>query len=97
MRRRNEIQQKETGHEEDRPEENHKARNNIKNNNIDNNGVLDKEADELTGDDKKLERFFQIQIEAIDHSSLLQLEPREELPKVGLTKKIKGSSNRILD
>ena len=96
VRKRNEIQQKETRHEENWPEENHKARNNIKNNNIDNNGVLDEQADELTGDDKKLERFFQIQIEAMDHSSLLQLEPREELPKVGLTKKIKGSANRIL-
>ena len=33
----------------------------------------------------------------MDHSSLLQLEPREKLPKVKLTKEIGGSANRDLD
>ena len=49
----------------------------------------------MTEDDKDLERFFQIHIEAMDHCSLLQLEPREKLPKMKLTKKIEGSENRV--
>ena len=32
----------------------------------------------------------------MDHCSLLQLEPREKLPKVKLTKAIEGSVNRVL-
>ena len=31
----------------------------------------------------------------MDHCSLLQLEPREKLPKVKLAKKIEGSANRV--
>ena len=71
MRRRNEMQQEETRHDEDLPEENHEARNDINDNDANNNGVVDEQADELTGEDKELERLFQIQIEAIDHCSLL--------------------------
>ena len=33
----------------------------------------------------------------MEHCSLLQLEPREKLPKVKLTKEIKSSANRIPD
>ena len=33
----------------------------------------------------------------MDHSSLLQLEPCEKLPKVKLTNEIGGSANRALD
>ena len=39
------------------------------------------------------ERFSQIQIEALDHCSLLQLEPREKLPKVKLNKEIEGNEH----
>ena len=97
VRRRNEIQQEETRNVEDLPEENHEARNDINNNDTINNGVVNKQTDELTEDDKELERFFQIQIEAIDHCSLLLLEPRKKLPNLKLTKKVEGSANRGLD
>ena len=96
VRRGNEIQQEETRHDENLPEENHEARSNISNNDTNNNGVVDELADELTEDDKELERFFQIQIEATDHCSLLQFEPREKLLKMKLTKEIEGSANRVL-
>ena len=96
VRRRNEIQQ-ETTQEEDLPEENHKARNDINNNDTNNNGVVDKQTDKLIEDDKELERFFQIQIEAMDHCSLLHLEPREKLPKMKLANANEGSANRVLD
>ena len=33
----------------------------------------------------------------MEHCSLLQLEPREKLPKVKLTKEIESSASRILD
>ena len=69
----------------------------MSNNDTNNNGVVDKQTDRLIEDDKELERFFQIQIEAKDHCSLLQLEPCEKLPKVKLTKETKGSVNRVLD
>ena len=97
VRRRNEIQQEETRHEQDLQEENHKARKDINNNDTTNNGVVDKQTDKLTEDDKDLERFFQIQIEAMDHCSLLQLEPHEKLPKMKLTKEIEGCVKIVLD
>ena len=50
----------------------------------------------LAEDDEEIEQFFQIQIEFMDHCSLLQLEPREKLPKVNLTRETEGSLNRIL-
>ena len=97
VRRRNEIQQEEISREENLPVENQVTRNDIPNNEVDINRVVDEEADGLTENDKKLERFFQVQIEAMEHCSLLQLEPREKLPKVKLTKEIESSANRILD
>ena len=86
---------RETRHKEDLPKENRETKNDTNNNDTDNNGVIDKQAEELTEDDKELERSFQIQTEAMDHCSLLQLELREKLPKVKLTKEIKSSVNRI--
>ena len=104
VRRRNKIQQEETRHDENLPEDNHEVRNDIKNNsnnhnnnndnnnnnnnNDNDNGVVEKQADELTEDDKELERFFQIQIKAMDNCSLQQLQPRQKLPKMKLTKEI---------
>ena len=81
MRRRNEIQQEEARNEEDLIEENHEARSDINNKDTNNNVVVDEPADKLTADHKELKRFFQIQIEAIDHCSLLQLAPCEKLAK----------------
>ena len=57
---------------------------------------MDEEAEELTEDDKELERFFKIQTEDMDHYSLLQLEVRQKLPKMKLTMEIEGSANRVL-
>ena len=94
--KRNEIHQEETRYKEDQPEEIHEARKNINNNDSDNNGVVSRQVNELTKDCKEPESFFQTQIEAMDHHSLLQLEPREKLLKVKLTKEIEGSVNRIL-
>ena len=85
VRKRNEIQPLETKHEE--------VKNAINKNDTDNNGAVDKQADNLTQDDKELEQFFQMQIKAMDHCSLLQLD---KLPKVKLTKETEGSANRIL-
>ena len=91
---RNKIQHEETRHEKDLPEENHETRNDINNNDTHNDGVADKQVGKLREDDKELERFFQIQIKAMDYCSLLQLEPSEKPPKVN--KEIEGSANRIL-
>lgn len=93
---RNETQQEETRHEEDMPEENHVTRNDINNNDTDNNSVVDEKAYELTEDDKELEQFSPIQIEAIDHCFLLQLKPHEKLPRVKVIKETEGIANRIL-
>ena len=82
---------KKKNHEENLQEKKHEARNGINNNDANNNGVVDEQADEYTEDNTELEQFFQIQIEAIDHCSLLQLEPREKLSTVKLIKETKGS------
>ena len=37
--------------------------------------MVDEQADEFKEDGKQLEQFLQIQIETMDHCSLLQLEP----------------------
>ena len=66
-----------------------RTRNDISKNDTNNNGVVDEQADDLTEDDKELEQFYQIQIEAMDHCSLMQLEACEELPKLKLTKELK--------
>ena len=42
-----------------------RTRNDISKNETNNNGVVDEQADELTEDDKELEQFYQIQIEAM--------------------------------
>ena len=62
---RNKIEHEETRHEKDLPEENHETRNDINNNDTHNDGVADKQVGKLREDDKELERFFQIQIEAM--------------------------------
>ena len=88
--RRNEIHQEETRGEP-------RSKNDINNSDNNNNGVVGNQTDKLTNDDKELERFFQIQIEAMAHCSPLQLKPHEKLPKVTLTKETEGNLKRVLD
>ena len=57
-----ELQQEETKHEEDLPEKNHETGNDINTNNTDNNGVVDKQTDKLTEDDKELKQFFRFKL-----------------------------------
>ena len=85
VKRRNMIQEEETRHEENLPEKNHEARNDINNTDTDDNGVVGEQSEELTEDDTELEGLAFL-IEAMDHCSLLQLEPHEKLPKKKLTK-----------
>ena len=41
--------------------------------------------------------MFIIQLENFTHSSLLQIEPREKLPKARFDNQLKESANRVLD
>ena len=77
----NEIRQEKTRYEKYLPEGNHKARIDASNNDTDKNGVKDEQINKLTEDDKELEWFLKIQIEVMDHCSLLQLVPRENCPE----------------
>ena len=93
----NEIRQKKTIYEKYLPEGNHEARIDVSKNNSDKNDVRDKQANELTKDDKELEKILKIQIETMDQCFLLQLVPHERLPRVKLTKEIEGSSKHELN
>jgi len=53
--------------------------------------------EEFTEKDKELEIIFIKQSENLIHSSTLQMEPREKLPKVKLETQLRESANRILD
>ena len=75
----NEIRQEKTRYEKYLPEGNHEARIDASNNDTDKDGVTD----EQTEDDKEFEWFLKIQIEVIDHCSLLQLVPRENCSERG--------------
>ena len=79
----NEIRQEKTRYEKYLPEGNHEARIDASNNDTDKNGVKDEQNNKLTEDDKELEWFLKIQIEVMDHCSLLQLVPRENCPERG--------------
>ena len=46
---------------------------------------------QLTEKDKELERFFIAELEQLEHSSLLHMEPRQALPKVKM-----DSANKVL-
>ena len=96
VRKRSKIQQEWTRHDLNLPEESHEGRNDINNNNTNNNGVIDKQADELTENNKELERNLQIQIEAMGHCFWLQLQLPQKLPKMKLTKEIESSTNKVL-
>ena len=45
---------------------------------------------------KKLEQYFQSELENVNHSTLLHIEPRAKLPKVTKSDEIQGRANKIL-
>ena len=51
----------------------------------------------LTEKDKELERFFNAELEQLNHSTALQMEPREKLPKVKLDAETHERANKILN
>ena len=46
--------------------------------------------EELSEKDKKLEQYFQSELENVNHSTLLHMEPRAKLPKVTKPDEIQG-------
>ena len=52
--------------------------------------------EELSEKDKKLEQYFQSELENVNHSTLLHMEPRAKLPKVTKSDEIQGRANKIL-
>ena len=53
--------------------------------------------EEITGKDQDLKEMLTIHLENLTHSSLLQIEPKEKLPKVKYNNQLKESANRLLD
>ena len=51
---------------------------------------------QLTEKDKELERFFIAELEQLEHSSLLHVEPRQALPKVKMDSEIQERANKVL-
>ena len=51
----------------------------------------------LTETDKELERFFNAELEQLNHSTALYMEPREKLPKVKLDAETHERANKILN
>ena len=51
---------------------------------------------QLTEKDKELERFFIAELEQLEHSSLLRMEPRQALPKVKMDSEIQERANKVL-
>ena len=51
----------------------------------------------LTEKDKELERFFNAELEQLNHSTALHMEPREKLPKVKLDTETHERANKILN
>ena len=52
--------------------------------------------EELSEKDKEFERYFQSELENLNHSTLLHMEPREKLLKVTVTDEIQERANKIL-
>ena len=46
--------------------------------------------------DKDLEQYFLAQLKGMNHSTMINLEPRDKLPKITLTDELKTSANKIL-
>ena len=51
---------------------------------------------ELMEKDKELEQYFIVELEKLNHSTLLHMEPREKLPKVTMDPEIQERSNKVL-
>ena len=52
--------------------------------------------EELSEKDKGFERYFQSELENLNHSTLLHMEPKEKLPKVTISDEIQERANKIL-
>ena len=57
--------------------------------------VLINNNEELSEKDKEFERCFQSELENLNHSTLLHMEPREKLPKVTMSDEIQERINKI--
>ena len=51
---------------------------------------------QLTEKDKELEWFFIAELEQLEHSSLLYMDPRQALPKVKMDSEIQERANKVL-
>ena len=51
---------------------------------------------ELTEKDKELEQYFIAELEKLNHSTLLHMEPRQKLPNVTMDPEIQERSNKVL-
>ena len=67
---------------------------------VENNGMdaerIELPREELKEEDQDLKEMLIIQLENLTHSSLLQIEPREKLPKAKFNNQLKKSA-RVLD
>ena len=52
---------------------------------------------EIREEDEEMEEIFSQLLENLNHSTMLELEPREKLCKLKLTPEIEEGANRILD
>ena len=52
--------------------------------------------EELSEKDKELERYFQSELENLNHFTLYHMETREKLPEVTMPDEIQERANKIL-
>ena len=62
-------------------------------NNIEEAEQIELPREELTEEDQDLKETIITQLENLTHSSLLQMEPREKLPKARTNNQLKESAN----
>jgi hypothetical protein len=53
--------------------------------------------EDFSEEDKELKRYFQTELEKMNHCTTLHMESREKLPKVVLTAEIQDRANKILE
>ena len=71
----------------------------MQNTEVDNNEVTEEnvyEGEVLDAKDQELEKTFITHLENLCHYLMLELVPREKLPKVRLTDELQKSANKIL-
>ena len=90
----------------DEPEEHNAGEQIVRNIEIDQNMVdadnielvvelqIDKE---LTEKDKEIEQYFNSELEQLNHSTAIHMEPREKLPKIKLNAETQERANKILN